>query len=310
VAFFLSPSGANAKLCGDDVNGEDVPCDCGDTVASDVSLNDDPVVSASCPSDGLIVRSPEAADSIDIDLAGQTLRGSGRGVGLWVLHGGSGGARIVSTGGPATIEGFRDGVVAHGHSSVALLEGVVVRHSGRDGVRFFDVEGAVIRNTEAVGAGRDGFSVGGDGFTLTSTRAVDSRRHGYHIMGGGGVIGEPGAGNTAESSGGSGFSVMGDGHRFVECVATGSGGEGLKLAGEGHQVTACEVRENGGDGIGGRGMEWRLARNRAIDNDSNGILVGGNDMADDGGNIGAGNRGLDQRTAPVQCEIGGSPCAP
>jgi hypothetical protein len=129
-------------------------------------------------------------------------------------------------------------------------------------------------------------------------------------MGGGGVIGEPGAGNTAEGSGESGFSVMGDGHRIVECVATGSEGEGLELAGVGHEVAGCEMRDNGGDGIGGRGTLWRLARNRAIDNDSNGILVSGNDMADDGGNVGAGNRGVDQRTAPVQCEIGGSPCAP
>jgi hypothetical protein len=310
VALLLSPPHATAKLCGDDVEGEDVPCDCGDTIASDVSLDDDPVVSASCPSDALIVRAPEAAESIDIDLAGHTLRGAGSGVGLWVLHGGPGGARIVSTGGPATIEGFRDGVVSHGQASVAMLEGVVVRHSGRDGVRLFDVMGAMIRDVETVDSGRDGFSLMGKEFTLANTRAVSSQRHGYHLMGGGGVIGQAGAGNTAEDSGGNGFSVMGMGHRFVECVATGSGGDGVKLAGMHYEITGCEARENGGDGIGGRGMAWRLAGNRAIDNDKNGILVSGTDVADDGGNFGAGNRGLDQHTAPVQCEIGGSPCAP
>ena len=41
VLFTVSP--AQAKLCGDDVQGQDVPCACGDTLVSGVVLSDDPV---------------------------------------------------------------------------------------------------------------------------------------------------------------------------------------------------------------------------------------------------------------------------
>ena len=60
VAVLLVAPQAGAKLCGDNVGGRDVPCACGDTVVSDVTLGDDPVVDAVCPADGLIVRAPSS----------------------------------------------------------------------------------------------------------------------------------------------------------------------------------------------------------------------------------------------------------
>jgi hypothetical protein len=310
AAVLLAPAGASAKLCGDDVGGQDVPCACGDTVVSDVRLDADPVASTVCPADALIVRAPDAADSLSIDLGGQTLRGSGAGVGLWVLHGGPGGARIVSTGGSATIQGFRDGVVAHGPPSIALLEHVIVRDSGRDGVRLFDVNGATVRNAEVFDSGRDGFTVGGKDYVMTSTRAVNSTRHGYHLMGGGARIGLMGAGNVAEGSGKRGFALMGMGHRLLECVATGSGLDGVRLAGAGYEIMDCQAWDNGRDGISGRGMGWTLTGNQANDNEQNGIVVLGSDMTDGGGNTGTGNQGLHQRSPVAQCEIANTPCVP
>src|SRR5579862_3150946 len=106
----LLPATAHAKLCGDDVQGRDVPCACGDTLVSSVVLTDDPVTTTVCPGDGLIVR-PSGVVGITVDLNGQTIRGSNRGSGLWVL---AGGARVVSSRQPAHIEHFRDGVVAQG----------------------------------------------------------------------------------------------------------------------------------------------------------------------------------------------------
>ena len=301
---------AEAKLCGDDVGGQDVPCGCGDTVASDLTLGNDPVTSTRCESDGLIVRATNATSSVTVDLNGQTLRGSGRGAGIWVLQGGPGGARVVSSGSPATVEGFRDGVVAHGNGSIALLEGVVARASTRDGIRLFDVQAAEVRNTESLNSGRDGFFITGKHNRLVNTRSVGSRRHGYFVMGGGSTVGVPGAGNVADGNGHMGFHIMGMGHQLSDCVATGSGRHGLRVMGSGYLVSGCLTQGNGGNGIVGAGMHWRLAGNQALDNGNNGIVVHGADMLDEGGNVGSGNQGLGQQKPVVQCAIGSSPCQP
>src|SRR6185503_3798572 len=182
ATFAVSPP-AGAKLCGDDVQGQDVPCACGDVVASDVALDTDPVLDAPCPGDGLVVRATDATQSVTVDLRGKTIRGTGHGTGLWVLAGGPGGAHVVSTGGPASIIDFRDGVVGHGANSLGLLDGVVVSQSGRDGVRVESSTGYEIRNTETQDATRDGFAVSGNGFRLSASRAVRSGRNGFWITG-------------------------------------------------------------------------------------------------------------------------------
>jgi hypothetical protein len=88
----------SAKNCGDDVDGQDVPCACGDTVVSNLALGADPILDAPCPADGLLVRVNDTRSGLTVDLRGNTIRGQGRGMGIWVLNGGKGGARIVSTG--------------------------------------------------------------------------------------------------------------------------------------------------------------------------------------------------------------------
>ena len=65
----LVGSPLRAKLCGDDVGGRDIACDCGDTVVSSVVLRDDPVTTRECPSDGLIVR--QHTESLVEALAGR-----------------------------------------------------------------------------------------------------------------------------------------------------------------------------------------------------------------------------------------------
>ena len=301
---------AGAKVCGDKVEGKDVPCECGDVVVSDLTLAGDPVASTTCSRDGLIVRAPEAKQPLTIDLAGKTLRGDGHGVGIWSFQGGGAGARIVSTGGRGAIEGFRDGIVGQGATSVSLIDGITVQKVKRDGMRLFDVTGAEVRNVTVVDAGRDAFWVSGKGYRLTGNRATRSRRVGYHLMGADAVIGSAGAGNIAEESGGEGFSVMGRGHRLVECVATHSGQEGMKLNGVRYELVDCRAQDNGGDGIAGRGMEWRVAGTKAIDNDNNGLTVNGRAIVDAGGNAGSGNRGRKQRRAVIQCRLGEGTCTP
>src|SRR5262245_16693351 len=81
AALWTGP--ALARLCGDDVDGQDIPCACGDVLVSSVVLRDDPIVSGDpCPQDGLVVRAPDARRGLVVDLHGSVLRGVGGGVGI------------------------------------------------------------------------------------------------------------------------------------------------------------------------------------------------------------------------------------
>lgn len=301
------PLTVEAKLCGDDVAGQDVPCACGDVVVSDLALGDDPVVQTPCASDGLIVRAGGVARGVTVDLRGKTLRGSGHGAGVWILDGGPGGARLVSTGGTATVDGFRDGVVANGNASIALLDGIVAAASGRDGVRI-EATGYEIRNSQVRDSGRDGFSLAGSGFRVSGTRASRSRRWGYYVMGDEATLGTPGAGPVAEASGEGGFSVMGMGHKLLECAASGSGEDGLRLWGMHFDIRGCVATGNHKNGITGMGEDWWLTGNQANDNDNDGIVVGGIRVGDQGGNGGSGNRGLRAQGRATQCQISDRAC--
>ena len=300
---------ARAKLCGDDVDGQDVPCACGDTVVGNLVLTDDPVASASCPGDGLIIRAGTSGGST-VDLAAKSIRGSGRGAGLWIVDAGGGGVRLVSTGGTATIEKFYDGVVAQGAASVSAIEGLSIRDSGRDGMRLYDVEGVAVRDIEVVRSGRDGVWVNGRRYSIVASRAADSGRHGLNLMGTEGSIGAAGAGNVVEGSGAAGFVLMGMDHRITECIVSGAAGDGIKFMGMRYELSGCLAEDNGGDGIAGRGGEIVLKDNRANHNENDGILVSGGALQDGGGNVGLENRGRLKRRAVVQCEIGGVPCVP
>jgi hypothetical protein len=300
---------AAAKRCGDDVDGADVPCACGDEVVASTVLGDDPVVRTTCPYDGLLIRSRDDGASLVLDLAGHTLRGRGRGIGLRVLSGGPGGAGIISRGGtPAVLEGFDDGIVARGRDGIAVIQDLAIRGSRRDGVRVTGRD-FVIRRVTIAGARRDGFALGGSGFEISDTHAEDCGRFGYSVMGDSGVIGGPGNGNTADRSGTAGFNLMGIGHTLADCAARGGRKDGVVLQASQLDVRGCEARDNSGDGITGTGTRLHLANNQAIDNGGDGVAVRGQGLIDGGGNRGAGNRGDDRERDAMQCVIGGAPCA-
>jgi hypothetical protein len=307
-AALLVAGPVGAKPCGDDVGGRDVACDCGDMVVSSVVLDGDPVTTTRCPSDGLVVRSSGTA-RITVDLNGATLRGSGQGAGLWLVYGGSGGARVITSGGPATIEGFHDGIIGDGADAVAVIDGLLVRSSTRDGIRLHRGT-AEVRNTDVRDSGRDGFSVMSGRFSMASNRAANSGRYGYWLMGNGLTIGVAGGGIVSEGSGDSGIAIMGMGNRLVDCAASGSSESGVYVYGMHVWVQGCDAHDNHGDGIRGMGMDWSMTQNQATNNDRNGMLVSGPDVVDDGGNSGSGNRGLGQQRPVAQCSINGVPCRP
>jgi hypothetical protein len=297
-----------AKLCGDDVEGHDVPCDCGDTVVSSVVLGTDPVVEKQCDGDGLIVRGMRTG-ALTVDLGGKTLRGSGRGTGIRVVSGAEG-ARVLGGGGNATISGFGDGVMATGTQPVALIQGIIVRNSARDGLRVGG-DGYRIEQVESYGSGRDGFALAGRNFTIAATQAVSSGRFGYLIMGRNGRVGRTEEDlNRAILSGTDGFSIVGSGHRFVGCEALNNGRNGLSLRGVQHQISFCRAENNLDNGITGTGSAWVLQGNTTRGNHNDGLTVRGTSLIDDGGNRGSDNRGEQSHRPAVQCEIGGVPCKP
>jgi hypothetical protein len=300
---------ALAKLCGDQIRGRDVPCACGDTVASDVVLTDDPVVRTVCPREGLIIHA-EGDGGLTVDLAGNTLRGSHRGTGLWVVYGGSGGAYIVSTGGTATIEGFRDGISAFGADSLAVLDGVRVLRSARDGVRVH-AQDYEVRNVESLRSGRDGIAVLGGGFRVSNTLAVDNVRHGYFVMGRDGTLGLEGASVVARFNGGHGLVISGERHRLTGGMTSANNRDGIQAHGNGLEISAWRAEDNLGDGITGGGLRWRLQGNRAENNGLNGLLINGGVHEDAGDNSGFENGSLYSRVRPVaQCQISGWECQP
>jgi len=306
AAIVLVPAIVGATLCGDDVGGRDVPCACGDTVVSDLALADDPVADSVCPGDGLVVRAPEATKGVTVDLRGKTLRGSGAGAGILVIYGGPGGASIVSSRGGASVENFRDGVLAHGPNTLRLIEEVHVTRSSRDGFRVTG-DGFEIRDAEARESRRDGYALRGKRFRVDDTRAEESGRFGYRVEGQDAVVGDK-DGNESEKSGGVGFSVRGKRHRLNKCSASGAGKSGVELTGSRHDIRRCTARDNGGDGIRGRGGDWIVADNRANGNAGAGIVVAGSRVRDVGGNCAKRTRGEVRSRREPQCIVDGRPC--
>jgi hypothetical protein len=134
LVVFAAPAFAD---CGDSIDGERVPCHCGDIVVVDTRLQPgDPVVTDPCPADGLLVRVPLESHSIVIDLNGQEIRGSGVGTGILIVRGGSEGAEIVAGvgGAPGRITGFGQGIRSTRPDDLRLLTNVVVRESRGVGV--------------------------------------------------------------------------------------------------------------------------------------------------------------------------------
>jgi hypothetical protein len=305
VSLIGSP--ALAAVCGDNVGGQDIPCGCGDTVVSSLVLTDDPVTTERCKRHGLIVSAGRTQTGVEIDLNGKTLRGSGKGAGLWVTSGGRDGVRIVSNNGQALIEGFRDGIAGRTRGTVNTIDNVILSGSVRDGVHVFS-DRVQIRDSQAYNSGRDGFYVRGEAWMLKDLRASNSRRHGIKALGEAGTLGVNRSGVTVESSGGTGISVMGIGHRVIDCVAIGGRADGVETTGAYHEVTGCLAVDNDGVGIKGSSHFSRVRNCRAEHNFQGGILFVDSGALDGGGNVGLENGETGTGAVAKQCEIGGAPC--
>jgi hypothetical protein len=185
VALVALAAPVFAGVCGDDVQGRRVACECGDTVVSSTRLRGtDPVASAQCSNDGLLVDAAAGAPGLVLDLAGQTIKGAGRGYGIRVLDGGEQGVIIAggSTVLPATVASFRVGISARGKNALSEVVNVVVTGCKEDGIVLHTaggtVEGVIVERN-----GRDGIRVSGRAQTLDGVLAAENARDGFRLSG-------------------------------------------------------------------------------------------------------------------------------
>ncbi|GIW41180.1 MAG: hypothetical protein KatS3mg076_1757 [Candidatus Binatia bacterium] len=298
LVSFLSTAPAHGKLCGDDVGGRDIACGCGDVVVSDVVLGDeDPVTRETCTTHGLVVRAAETAGGLTVDLAGRTLRGEGRGAGVWVERGGAGGVRVVSSGQRATIERFRDGVFST--RGIREISDLLVRDVQRDGIHV-TATGYRLEGIEVEQAGRDGLWLRGSGVELRRVSVRGAGRYGIFAYGREMTLGdrENPAGVWVERTGSAGIKLAGEGQQARNCVVVGSRKEGVALRGADFEVVGCEVWGSRKEGIAGLLDSGWFVGNRASGNGEDGIRVRGPGVVDGGGN-----------SADRGCFLGGKPCA-
>jgi hypothetical protein len=235
--ILLLPAIAVAGVCGDDVSGARVPCRCGDTVTGNVRLlPTDPVVTARCPLDGLVVRAGADVESITIDLAGNEIHGSQAGVGVRVVYGGTDGARIVGgkAGSRGAIIGFGMGLWATRTQSVARVEHLVLRANRNEGARL-SIAGTVFENVVSEKNGGDGFFVNGTGGRFAEVVSTGNGENGLRLY----------SDNAA-----------------VNVVASDNARTGMIVDGNHNDLEAAEATGNGRDGIVVRGVggNWDVAR--------------------------------------------------
>lgn len=286
LVFLTSLSPVLAAVCGDDVDGVDVPCACGDIVVSSVVLGDDPVVAEPCPRDGLVVRLPRGRESMTLHLNGHVLRGGTHGTGVRVVDGGRFGARIVGQGG--RIEGFRDAVVAQSANGIASIHGLRIVQPRRDGIRVVGKYGD-LSQVEVVGAGRDGIFVRGTGWWVSDVQSNLNGRDGMVLMGYDHRAGDDAPTLVTNGNGRSGIRLWGHRHAVESCRSRGNGSDGIYLNGYALEVYDCRTDANASAGISGNASGARLAHNVADDNLRQGIVLHGHGVEDAGGNRAVGS---------------------
>ena len=189
-----------AGNCGDDVDGQRVACACGDVVISSVQLRaSDPIATETCLSDGLLVRTVAESGTVVVDLNGQTITGSGRGVGVRVLAGM--GKGVILTGGSgrfATLTGFGMGVRSAAREALASVTRLHLEDNSMDGLSIRG-HGVEIINVTAIGNGRYGVSISGRAPVLTGVVVNNNGRDGVHVTAKGADVEASGTDNGGQA---------------------------------------------------------------------------------------------------------------
>jgi hypothetical protein len=253
---------AGPRRCGDDVDGRTVPCDCGDLLVSSRTLGpEDPITQRACEGTGLLVDVPADRPAPTLALGGQTLGGTGHGVGIHVLGGGEGGLTLL---GPGTVARFGTGILAPG-GELAHLDGVTATDNRGDGI---SVGGQAFRvqHSEAARNGRDGFALRGTAYRVDGNRALHNVRHGFALAGREGAIGSTIA-NEASGNGGEGFMLRGRDHALTDPVAIGNGSDGIRARVTRGRINRAYAASNRRHGVKAAGANVELLEDDALGDD-------------------------------------------
>lgn len=241
---------AVAGACGDTIDGQRVACACGDIVVTDTVLwPTDPVATESCAGDGLTLLAPDDADSLTLNLGGQSIVGRGYGAGIRVARGGRLGAVIVGgdEGDPrAEIARFGTGIRASGHDALREVRAIDIHNNTADGLRIH-TSGVTIEDVRSQGNGRDGVALSGHGNQVSAVTASDNARDGLKVRGSAAAV-------TAETTGNrrNGAVIGGRGNRVDQLRTEGNGGAGVRATGSDHEVSGMQASGNAAGNLAGR----------------------------------------------------------
>jgi len=242
--------GAMAGACGDTIDGKRVACACGDNVVTDTVLwPTDPVVTESCAGDGLILLAAGDADSLTLNLGGQSIVGRGYGAGIRVARGGRLGAVVVGgdDGDPrAEIARFGTGIRASGRDALREVRSIDIHDNTADGLSIH-TSGVRLDDVRSEGNGRDGVALTGHGNQVSGVTARDNARDGLKVRGSAATV-------TAETTGNrrNGAVIGGRGNRVEQILTEGNGGAGVTATGTGHEVGGMRASGNAGGNLAGR----------------------------------------------------------
>ena len=271
-------AGSGQALCGDDVDGADVPCACGDVVVSSMVLGDDPVATgAACPHDGLLIRVARpglvAASSICRPHAARKRQG----VGLRVSE------RRARR---------RPRRQQRRHRRPRRLRRRHRRRAARDSVALVeDLPSAAARATACASRRRDFVVPSRRGAHRRArrlrarrhaasrsldTRAADCGRFGYLVMGDSGVSRSARRRQHRRTQRHAGFNLMGVGHALADCAARGGRKDGVMLQASQLDVRGCRAaRQRRRRHRRAWAIAWHLADNLAVDNGGDGVPCAG-----------------------------------
>jgi hypothetical protein len=247
VLILAATRDAFAANCGDAIDGARVACSCGDVVTTDTVLwPTDPVVTETCPADGLTVLAADGADGITLNLGGQSISGRGHGTGIRVARGGRLGAVIVGGDADDTraeVAHFGTGIRASGRDVVREIRAVDVHDNAKDGLSIH-ASGVSIEDVRSESNGRTGVSLSGHGNEVSDVKAGGNSRDGMKIGGSAASVSA-----TTMDNGRNGAVVGGRGHSVGALRTARNGGAGVVTTGEGHAVSGMQSAGNGGGNL-------------------------------------------------------------
>lgn len=227
-----------------------MPCGCNDTVVSDTRLQPgDPVVVQRCSLDGLTIRADTYAEGITLDLAGNTIEGSGAGVGIRVEYGGADGARIVGgdSARRAIIRNFGIGISTTAGDAVASISHLDARDNRYEGLRL-TIAGIVLDDVVAAGNGDDGIRARGSGGRLSGVEASGNGGHGISL-------------STSDAT--------------IDAVAKNNGESGIVVGGPRNDVSGASASANTRHGVVVRGGSSLSTGVRALGNRRDDLRLNG-----------------------------------